>query len=142
MYFLLKNLHVFAVIVLAICLVIENMAIKPTISREDVRNLLKVDAVYGLSSLVVLGLGLCLWFWVGKPAEFYSKNPVFHAKIALFVLVGLLSIYPTMFFMRSRKSESENIDTPKAVIRLLRAEIVLLLFIPVLAMLMARGVGL
>lgn len=142
MYVLVKNLHLLAVLVLGACLVIENMAIKPNLTREDITNLVKVDAAYGISSVLVLGLGLCLWLWIGKPAEFYSANPVFHAKLGLFVLVGILSIYPTIFFIRSRRAGAETIQTPVIVIRLLRAEICLFLFIPVLAMLMARGVGL
>ena len=142
MYILIKNLHLLAVVVLAITLIIENMAIKKELTREDVINLAKVDAVYGLSAIAVLALGCVLWFGIGKPAQFYSDNPVFHAKIGLFVVIGLLSIYPTVFFFRNRKMQSETISTPKSVIRLLRAEICLLPIILILATLMARGVGL
>ena len=40
---LIRYLHLFAVLVLAGSLIIENMAIARQISREDLRNLLKVD---------------------------------------------------------------------------------------------------
>ena len=133
---LIRYLHLLAVIVLAGSLIIENIAIGKEISREDLRNLLKVDAAYGLSA------GISLWLWVGKPSSFYSSNPVFHAKLTLFVLVALLSIYPTVFFLRQRKNQVEPILVPAGVIRVLRIELVLLAFIPVLAYLMARGVGL
>ena len=83
-----------------------------------------------------------LWFTGAKPSDFYTNNPVFHAKLSLFVVVGLLSIYPTVFFMRNRKNEAETLAVPVGVIRVLRMELVLLVFIPVLAFLMARGVGL
>lgn len=139
---LIRYLHLFAVIVLAGTLIIENIAISKEISREDLRNLLKVDAVYGLSAGLVAILGISLWLWVGKPSSFYSSNPVFHAKLTLFVLVALLSIYPTVFFLRQRKNQVEPILVPAGVIRVLRIELVLLAFIPVLAYLMARGVGL
>jgi len=139
---LILYLHLFAVFVLAGTVIIENMAMARQITREDLRNLLKVDAAYGISAGVVLTCGLALWLWGAKPAEFYTGNPVFHAKLTLFVLIGLLSIYPTLFLLRQRKTSSETIDVPAGVIRVLRAELVLLAIMPVLAFLMARGIGL
>lgn len=68
--------------------------------------------------------------WRGaKPAEFYTGNPVFHAKLTLFVVVGLLSIYPTVFLLRQRKNADETIAVPAGVIRVLRAELLLLAII-------------
>ncbi len=139
---LIRYAHLFFVLVLAVTLIIENIAIAPTISREDARNLLKVDGLYGLSAGLVAIFGLSLWLWVGKPAAFYTGNPVFHAKLGVFVLIGLLSIIPTVFFLRLRKSDQESIAVPASVIRVLRVELLLLVIIPVLAFLMARGVGL
>lgn len=139
---LIRYLHLGAVLVLAGALIIENMAMAPQISREDLRNLLKVDAAYGLSALLVLVCGLMLWFTGAKPSAFYSGNPIFHAKVGLFVVVGLLSIYPTVFLMRHRKSDAETFAVPAGVRRVLRLELALLAIIPVLAFLMARGVGL
>lgn len=138
---LVRYLHLLAVLVLAGTLIIENIAIGKEISREDLRNLLKVDAMYGLSAGLVAVMGITLWLWVGKPSTFYSSNPVFHAKLALFVAVALISIYPTVFFMRQRKTLAEPILVPSGVIRALRIELVLLAIIPLLAFLMARGVG-
>ncbi|MES3007685.1 MAG: DUF2214 family protein [Pseudomonadota bacterium] len=139
---LIRYAHLAAVLVLAVTLIIENMAMAPQISKEDVRNLLKVDAAYGLSAVVVLSCGLLLWFTGAKPSSFYSSNPVFHAKLGLFVVVGLLSIYPTVFLIRNRKNEAETLDVPIGVRRVLRLELLLLVFIPILAFLMARGIGL
>ena len=139
---LISYLHLLAVIGLAGALIIENIAIGKEISREYLRNLLKVDAVYGISAALVAILGITLWLWVGKPSTFYTPNPVFQAKLALFVLVGLVSIYPTVFFIRQRKTQDEPILVPAGVIRSLRIELVLLAIIPILAFLMARGVGL
>lgn len=139
---LIRYLHLTAVLVLAGTLIIENMAMARQISQEDLRNLLKVDAAYGISAAVVLAFGLGLWFWGGKPASFYTSNPVFHAKVSLFVLVGLLSIHPTVFLLRQRRSTQSVIEVPVSVLRVLRVELILLAFIPVLAFLMARGIGL
>ena len=139
---LIRYLHLFAVLVLAGTIIIENIAVNKTISREDLRNLLKVDAIYGISAGFVAILGIALWLWVGKPSTFYTANPVFHAKLTLFVIVGLLSIYPTVFFFRQRKTQTESIEVPVGIIRTLRTELALLACIPILAYLMARGIGL
>ena len=141
-YVLFRYLHFFAIFALAGALVIENMAIKPVLSGEDARNLAKVDAVYGAAAILVAVFGICLWFWFGKPSDFYTYNPVFLAKIGLFVGIALLSIYPTIFFFRHRHSESDDIAVPKALRTILKVELVLLCIIPLLAILMTRGVGL
>lgn len=141
-YVLFRYLHFLALFVLAGTIVIENMAIKPTITGEDARNLAKVDAAYGISAVLVLIFGLILWFGVGKPSDFYTYNLVFQIKIALFVVIGLVSIYPTVFLLKHRRSTATSLETPALMRAALRIELVLLCIIPVLAFLMARGIGL
>lgn len=141
-YLLFRYLHFIAIFVFAGALVIENMAIKPIISGEDARNLAKVDAFYGASAALVAVFGLVLWFGVGKPSAFYSMNSIFHIKLALFVSIALLSIYPTVFFIKNRKSVAESIVVPTPLRALLRVQLVILCILPVLAFLMARGIGL
>ena len=92
LYTLIRTLHFAAIFVLAGALVVENMALKPTINGEDSRNLARVDALYGIGAALTLLFGLILWLWVGKPSEFYSLNPIFHFKLGLFFLLALLSI--------------------------------------------------
>jgi len=141
-YILFRYLHFIAILVLAGALLIENMASARNISGEDARNLAKVNAVYGLSALLVFLFGLTLWLWVGKPSEFYTGNMIFQLKLGIFVLVALLSLYPTGFFIRHRNSSADSLAVPAPVIWILRIEVALLLILPVLAVLMARGVGL
>lgn len=141
-YELIRLLHFAAIFVLAGALIVENMALKPEINGEDARNLAKVDAVYGVSAVLVLLFGLTLWLWVGKPSEFYSTNPLFQIKLGLFIAVAILSIYPTLFFIKHRRSEQDAIIVPRAVATVIKIELLLLVCIPVLAFLMARGIGL
>ena len=140
-YVLFRYLHFFAIFALAGALLIENMAIKPVLNSEDARNLAKVDAVYGIAAVLVAVFGFCLWFWFGKPSDFYTYNPVFLAKIGLFISIALISIYPTLFFIKHRKTELAEIPVPKALRTCLKVELILLCIIPLLAILMARGVG-
>jgi putative membrane protein len=140
-YELVRLMHFVAIFIFAGALVIENMAIKPPITGEDARNLAKVDAVCGIRALFVLLFGLTLWLWVGKPSEFYSSNPIFHAKLGLFTLMVLCAIASTVFFNKHSKSEEKVIEVPQLLRLLLKFQLVLLVLIPVLALLMARGIG-
>lgn len=141
-YVLVKYLHLLGVFVLFSSLVVEHVLVKPEMSNADLKKILAIDLIYGLSVLVVLTAGLSLWFLVGKPSGFYSSNPVFHIKVGLFLLIGLLSIYPTAFFLKNRKSSASFIALPKAVVMFIRVELLFLVLIPLLAVLMAQGYGL
>lgn len=140
-YVLLRYLHLLAVLALAGGIIIENMAIKPQIDSEDARNLARVDAFCGLSVLLLTGIGLILWLAVGKPADFYSGNPLFHAKLGLFGLLLATAAYPALFFFRNRRYDGDSLPVPGGVRLCLKLEVGLLLVIPILATLMARGIG-
>lgn len=142
LYTLFRSLHFITLFALAGALIIENMALKPTISGEDARNLAKVDAAYGVAAALTLVTGLSLWLWIGKPAEFYSQNPIFHLKLGFSFLLALLSIYPTLFFIRHRKSTAESITVPRLIGVLTKLKLVVPIIILLLAFLMARGIGL
>ncbi|MGM0562979.1 MAG: DUF2214 family protein [Pseudomonadota bacterium] len=138
----IRYVHFLSIFVLFALLTSEHLLLKPQVSRADIKRLAIIDLAYGITALVVLGAGLALWLGVGKPAEFYTKNPVFHAKFGLFILIGLLSIGPTVFFIKQRKTTAETIAVPRALIHLIRLELTLLVLMPLLAVLMAKGIGL
>ncbi len=141
-YELFRLLHFAAIFSLAGAIVIENMAINPQISGEDARNLAKVDAVAGISAVMVLLLGLTLWLWVGKPAGFYSTNPIFHLKLGLFVLMLILAVPTALFLRKHRNTDLASIEVPRHLRLALKVQLALLVLIPLLALLMARGIGL
>lgn len=139
----LRYLHFISIFAIVGSLVSEHLLLKKSLSRKELDRLSKIDGVYGLAALVLLGVGMTLWLGgIGKPTEFYSNNPIFHIKLTLFVLIGLLSIYPTVFFLKNRKGDPDEIVTiPKAIFWSLRLELFLLFTIPILAGLMAKGIG-
>ncbi|MGJ8680818.1 DUF2214 family protein [Paraglaciecola sp.] len=137
----IRYLHFIGIIVLAGTLVAEHMLLIGQVSNAQMKKLARIDRVYGVSALVVLTAGLTLWFWVGKPAEFYTKNGVFHAKVTLFVIMGLLTIYPTIFINKASRSTEEFITIPKRVINMVRAQLACLVLIPLSAVFMAKGFG-
>jgi putative membrane protein len=139
---LLRYFHFFAIFGIAGTIIIENIAIQPAITSEDVRNLIKVDTVYQVCLILVLLIGLTLWVGVGKDSSFYSENPLFLVKIGLFTLLALISIYPTLFYRKNKDNNGEKIPVPSVVPLILKAKLALLLIIPLFAFLMARGIGL
>jgi putative membrane protein len=143
MEILIRYLHFLSFILLCGSLLAENVLIRKSLTRKEVGILAKVDALFGLSAISVLIAGLLLWFVYGKGFAFYAKNPVFHAKVTLFAIVGLLSIRPTVFFLKQRKGHpEETIGVPKAITAMVRIEMGLVLAIPLFAVLMAKGIGL
>jgi putative membrane protein len=140
---ILRYVHFISIFAIVSSLVAEHLLLKKELSRTEIGRLSRIDAVYGIAALTLLCAGLTLWLGgFGKPSIYYSKNWIFHAKITLFVTVGLLSIYPTIFFIKNRKGNpDETIAIPSAIFWMLRFELLLLFIIPLLAGLMARGIG-
>ena len=141
---ILRYVHFISIFTIVGTLVSEYLLLKNEMTRAELSRLARIDAVYGLAALVLLGAGLLLWLGsIGKPAEFYSKNWIFLTKIFLFIIVGLLSIYPTVYYIKNRKGQPDvSVKIPKVIFWMLRLELILVFIIPILAGLMAKGIGL
>lgn len=139
----LRYLHFISIFAIVGALASEHLLLKKTLSRAEIGRLARIDAVYGIAACTLVIVGLTLWLsGVGKPSEWYTKNWIFHTKITLFLIVGLLSIYPTVFFIKNRKGDpAENASVPSVIFWMLRFELLLLFIIPLLAGLMSRSVG-
>ena len=138
-----RYLHFIAVFAIVGAIVAEQFVIAPKMTRREIKTISKIDAFYGFGAILVLIAGLLLWFSVGKPASFYSRNWIFHTKLTMFVLLGLISIYPTIFFLRNRKGSDLDtvIDVPKIIITAIRIELLLIILMPVTASMMSLGIG-
>jgi putative membrane protein len=118
----------------------------PTPSRARVRQLAKVDIIYGIAALLTLVVGVLRVMYGVKGSAFYTSNGLFWLKIALFGLMGFVSISPTIWFARWQKAAPVSRVLPKeeewrdARVRVL-VELHLLGGVIVCAVLMARGVG-
>src|SRR3546814_4252257 len=97
-----------------------------------------------MSALSLLVVGFLRVFHGVIGEDFYLHNPWFHAKIGAFVLVGLVSIWPTVRFLRWRKALKADpafLPAPAEVAglqRIVRFELALVAVIFVLAAAMAR----
>jgi putative membrane protein len=144
---LFSLLHFVAVfgIVATIFLEWQTMSRTPTVA--EAKRIQVCDRWYGIFAVWVLVVGFLRVFYFEKGQDFYFASPFFHAKLGLFVLIGLLSIYPTIRFLKWRVPLAAG--TPpvveereyKLIMVALRAELLLLVGMAFSAALMARGVG-
>jgi putative membrane protein len=144
---LLASLHHLLIFALVSMLVTESVLLRGAIDGATLQRLAKLDAGYGAVAGLLLVVGLLrVWFGI-KGYDFYLHNPWFHAKLGAYVLVGLLSILPTVRFLRWRKAlraDAAFLPPANEVARLrgiVRFELVLIAVIFVLAAAMARFGG-
>ena len=144
---LLAYVHHIAAFALVAILFVEMALCKPGMSPAQVRILTRYDGMYGFFAAVLLIVGTMRVFWGIKGAQFYAHNPAFHAKVGLFVLIGLLSVPPTLRYFRWRAALKANAqftpgaDEIKANRRFIHIQAGLIVLLLLLAVLMARGIG-
>ncbi len=106
------------------------------------------DVIYGLAGLILLISGILRVRYFGQGGDFYTHNPIFWVKVGLFIVVGSLSLYPTVTYILWAIPLSKNKlpeVSQKLVSRLsliINIELIGFTAIPLLATLMARGIGL
>lgn len=144
---LLAALHHLLVFGLAAMLVSEAVLLSTPLDSRVLARLARIDAGYGASAGLLLLVGMARVFHGIKGHDFYLHNPWFHAKIGVFLLVALLSILPTLRFLRWRKATRTSATFQPGAAELarmrgiLRIELALLATIFVLAAAMARYGG-
>lgn len=145
---LLAALHHICVFGLFVILTVEMVWVRPGITAEQVMRVARIDALYGVLAVLALVAGGLRVFHGEKGAAFYIDNPVFWIKLGLFLLIGLLSIPPTLNYFRWRRALRDNANAlPNAASiqstrKLIHIELALLFSLPILAAMMARGIGL
>lgn len=140
-------LHHVAAFALVAALAVEFVLIRGELSIASARRLQIADQVFGAAAGVVLVVGLLRVFYFEKGVAYYFHSVPFIAKLSLFIIVGLLSIYPTIEFF-SWKSALKNGVTPTVAAAKIRAirtvihwELIGVVLILLCAALMARGIG-
>jgi len=132
-------LHHAAAFTLVAALAVEFVLIRDPLTPALARRLARADMALGLSATVLAVVGLLRVFYFEKGAGYYFHNAAFLAKLGLFILVALLSIYPTMKFLGWRKA-LDPAAVP-AIRRVLHLELAGVALILLCAALMARGIG-
>ena len=143
---LIAYLHYLSIILLAGFLVGELVMCRAGMTTEQARRLAGIDAVFFASALAALATGLLRLFFYAKGVSFYTGNPTFWVKMTLYVVISAISIKPTRTFLRWKRAAAERGTAPAgdeiaAARRLIHLELGLLALMPLMAVLMARGIG-
>jgi len=144
---LLAIFHHLTVFTLLALLAAECALIIAPMTALKIHLLGRLDLAYGLCAVLLLLAGFLRVFYGAKGSAFYLHNPLFMLKIILFAGVAILSMLPTIRFLQwRRRLRKEPAWLPaemevRSVAGWIKAELLVFSGIPVLAALMARGIG-
>ena len=140
-------LHFLFAFILVGALCAELFILRLPVDGRIARLLLRADLFYGISAVLLILAGVGRVIWGAKGWEFYQAQPFFWAKMAMFAVIGLLSIGPTRAFIRwIKSSNADPVYAPpeaevKRVRRLVMIETHLIALLLLFASLTARGIG-
>lgn len=143
----LAYLHIAAILMVTVFLTSQAALLRTEwLNAAVVRRLARVDLVYGIAALLLLATGLARTWWGLKGAGWYWSQPLLHVKVTLFVVIGLMSIVPTLRYRRWVKALDAGQGLPaeadvRATRKLVMWEAHLLVLIPIFAVCLARGIG-
>ena len=144
---LLAYAHIAAILGLVVFLTSEAALCRTEwMNAAVVNRLVRVDVLYVVAAVTVLATGIARTAWGMKGMPWYWAQPLLHAKLGLFVVIGLMSAMPTRAFLRWRRQLAATGALPseqevKRARRWVMIEAHLLLLVPLLAAMLARGIG-
>ena len=139
--------HFSAFFALTAALVLQLALISESINVATARRIQRADRTYAIAAILVLIFGILRVVYFEKGVDYYLGNTFFLLKIGLFVAVGLLSIYPTIYFQRWNADLNQDIapeisvQSVQKIRKIMHTELVGILGILLCASLMAKGFG-
>jgi putative membrane protein len=143
----MATLHHIAAFAVTATLVYEFVAFRKNLTVHEALRILHIDTAYGISAGILIIVGLLRVHFFEKGSAFYVNNTMYWIKMGLFLLAGLISIYPTIRFLKWRPALKENKapeisdDEFKKIRLFVHLELACILLILFVAPLMARGIG-
>jgi putative membrane protein len=123
-------------------LAVELVLVRRDMSLDVVARITRVDAWYGVLAGAIVVVGFSRAIFAAKGWAYYSHNGFFWAKIITFVLVAILSVPPTIQYLKWRRAGQAPARPEVGRARIfLYAELFLFAFLPIFAAAMARGYG-
>jgi len=119
-------------------------ALRGIVDNAALRRAFAADAWWGVAAVLWLATGLTrVLAATEKSVEYYVRNPLFHIKMGLFVLVLLLEIWPMITLIRWRRALGRNqsaaFGAAHRIARISSIEAFLIVVIVFVAVALARG---
>jgi putative membrane protein len=116
------------------------------LNAAAVRRLVRVDTIHLVAAVAVLLTGGARVLLGPKGAEWYLHQPVFHAKLTVFLVMALMSIRPALAYRRwARQLDASGALPAEAEVRATRRLVMiqahLMLLMPLAGTMLAHGVG-
>lgn len=138
---LVRYLHFMGIIILSATLVAQVVLIDRRMKKDSILRVINLGRVNMAGAVLAMCAGFTLWFWVGKPSEFYSANYLFIGKLFVFFTAGGVASIANVYFRRSARVGDNEVLVPEKIIHIKRLEIAAIMLLPLLAVLMAHGTG-
>ena len=138
-------LHHLCAFTLVSAVAIEFVLIRSELTLSSARRLQVTDLVLGVAAGALLVFGLLRVFFFEKGASYYFHSHAFLMKFSLFIIIGLLSIIPTVEFLSWRGAVKSGqvpvIEAKKKrlVTGVIHGELLAIVIILLCAAIMARG---
>ena len=143
---IVSALHLLALALGLPSVYLRGRALKGPLDRDGIRRLLAADTVWGIAAALWIATGLLRAFGgLEKGSQFYLQSPLFWTKMALFITVIILEIWPMVTFIRwrgaLRRGEMPDTSRARALYLVNHVEMGLVVLIVFVASFMARGFG-
>ena len=144
---LLAYLHFGAIFILFVFLSLELIVMRQALDARAIRLLGRLDLAYFGAAIGVLVTGFLRLAFGAKGPDFYLSSWPIYVKVGLFLAIGILSVSPTLTFIRWRRALDRDAawqvsEAERARIRrIVMIEVHLAALIPLFAVIMARGLG-
>jgi putative membrane protein len=144
---ILAYLHFSAIFILFAFLSIELAMLKDELAATAIRRIGRIDVWYFASAMAVLATGFARLVFGAKGADFYLSSWPIYVKLGLFVTVAVISVTPTLRFIQWRRELDHDPawrlpeGEQRRMRRLVLIEVHLAALIPLVAVIMSRGLG-
>jgi putative membrane protein len=141
---IVSALHVLALAIGLPAVFLRGRALRGRLDRDGLGRLFAADSAWGLAALLWVTTGLLRAFaGLEKGTAFYLASSLFWGKLALFVLIIVLEVWPMVTFIRwrvaLRSGRAPDTSSTAALYVINHVELVLVVVIVFVASFMARG---
>jgi putative membrane protein len=144
---LLASLHHLAVFTLVGLFAAEFALLRQGLAGQRIGQLARIDAAYGAVAGLVIVVGVVRVIFGAAGWQYYVGNHMFWGKMTAFLVMGLLTIPPTLAMRRWQKAATADSSYAPPIReiagqrRFVHLQAGVLLLIPIFAAAMARGYG-